>query len=237
MVFSQSIRKDTSHAKDRLVSAALLWSDSHHARGELTPPTSTPDSSSWENLFADDLSNAICPEGVWAWKDGALTATSDKCLWTKKQYQRFVLDLEFKTSRHSNSGVLVYGSDLDNWIPNSVEIQIADSYGKKPTSQGCCSVYGRLAPTKQLVKKPGQWNRLTVTCIDSMIYIMLNGEQILQMDMKHWTSAKENPDGTHIPGQLSTPLAQLPTKGHIGLQGLHAHSPTFYRNIKIKELD
>jgi hypothetical protein len=56
------------------------------------------------------------------------------------------------------------------------------------------------------------------------------------MDMKQWTSAKKNPDGTDIPPWLTTPLAELPTKGHIGLQGLHSKSPTYFRNVRIRSL-
>jgi hypothetical protein len=94
-----------------------------------------------------------------------------------------------------------------------------------------------VAPSKQLVKKPGEWNRLTLTCKDSMVYVVFNGEPVAQMDMKQWTSAKKNPDGSDIPAWLTTPLAQLPTKGHVGLQGLHGKSPMYFRNIKIKSLD
>jgi len=60
--------------------------------------------------------------------DGVLTATEDQCIWTKKAYENFALDLEFKTDDGTNSGVIVYCSDLENWIPNSVEIQIADDF-------------------------------------------------------------------------------------------------------------
>ena len=65
---------------------------------------------------------------------------------------------------------------------------------------------------------------------------MLNGEQVTELDMNLWTSAKTNPDGSEIPSWLSKPLADLPTKGHIGFQGKHAGAPIYFRNIKIKEL-
>ena len=47
-------------------------------------------------LFADDLSNADYDKTVWSINDGILTATSDQAIWTKDQYENFVLDLEFK---------------------------------------------------------------------------------------------------------------------------------------------
>jgi hypothetical protein len=69
-----------------------------------------------------------------------------------------------------------------------------------------------------------------------MITVVLNGEQVTKMDMRKWTSAKTNPDGSEIQKWLSKPLAQLTTLGRIGLQGKHAGAPIFFRNMKIKTL-
>jgi hypothetical protein len=69
-----------------------------------------------------------------------------------------------------------------------------------------------------------------------MIYVLLNGKQVNQMDMKQWTSVATNPDGTEIPSWLSKPLAELPTQGYIGFQGKHAGAPIYFRNIRVKEL-
>jgi hypothetical protein len=137
--------------------------------------------------------------------------------------------------------VLVYATDTNNWIPNSVEIQIADDYApqwaKSPKTWQCAAIFGRLAPTRQTVKQPGQWNRMTITCKGQQIEVMLNGEGVTQMDMTKWTSATKNPDGSAIPAWLNRPLAELATKGHVGLQGQHSGAPIYFRNMKIKQLD
>ncbi len=204
-------------------------------------PAAHPDTTGWEDLFAPDLSNADKPDNVWTVEDGVLTASEDQAIWTKRDYDNFILDLEFKTADGTNSGVIVYCSDKDNWIPNAVEIQIADDYAEKwansPASWHCGAIFGHLAPTKSAVKKPGEWNRYTITCKDQQIDVVLNGEHVTSMDMSNWTSAKTNPDGTEIPEWLSKPLAELPTHGRIGLQGKHAGAPIWFRNLKIKELD
>lgn len=204
------------------------------------PPLAHPDVSSWDNLFSKDLSNAIYPKGIWTFNDGILTASEDKAIWSEKDYDNFIVDLEFKTEDGTNSGVIVYCSDMKNWIPNSIEIQIADDFAEKwadsPATWHCGAVFGHLAPTKSMVKKPGEWNRFTITCIDKMIYVMLNGEQVVKMNMDRWTNNKTNPDGSEIPSWLSKPLADLPTHGHIGFQGKHAGAPIYFRNIKIKEI-
>lgn len=61
-------------------------------------------------------------------KNGILTATADQSIWTKVQYENFILDLEFKTDVNTNSGVVIYCTDKGNWIPSSIEIQIADDH-------------------------------------------------------------------------------------------------------------
>jgi len=204
------------------------------------PPKAHPKVCQWQDLFAPDLSNAMYPEGIWTFDDGILTASEDKAIWTQKDYDNFVVDVEFKTADGTNSGVIVYCSNTKNWIPNSVEVQIADDYAKQwaesPKTWQCGAIFGHLAASKSMVKKAGQWNRMTVTCQDKMIYVMINGESVTEMNMDLWTSAKTNPDGSEIPSWLSTPFAELPTHGRIGLQGKHAGAPIYFRNMKIKEL-
>ncbi len=201
-----------------------------------------PDTSRWDNLFKADLSNAAKPEGVWTVSDGVLTASQDQAIWTTRDYDNFILDLEFKNAPGTNSGVVVYCTNTkgNEWIPNSVEIQIADDYAeqwaKAPKTWHCGAIFGHLAPTKSMVKKPGEWNRFTVRCVDKRIDVVLNGEGVVSMDMSLWTSAKTNPDGSEIPSWLNKPLSKHPTKGRIGLQGKHAGAPIWFRNVKIKEL-
>ena len=205
------------------------------------PPEAHPNVSQWQDLFAADLSNATFPEGVWTFEDGVLTASEDQVIWSKKDYDNFIIDLEFKTEDGTNSGVIVYCNNMQNWIPNSVEIQIADDFAEKwaksPKTWHCGAIFGHLAPSKSMVRKPGEWNRFTITCKDKMVYVMLNGWMVTEMNMDLWTSATKNPDGSNIPSWLSTLVAELPTHGHIGLQGKHAGAPIFFRNMKIKELD
>ena len=195
----------------------------------------------WTDLFAADLSNAVFPAGVWTVSDGVLTASEDQAIWTNRDYENFVLDLEFLTAPGTNSGVIVYCSDMADWIPNSVEIQIADDFAKEwakePGTWHCGAIFGHLAPTKSVVKKPGEWNHFTITCAGKRITVALNGETVTDMDMSLWTSAKTNPDGSEIPSWLSRPFAELATKGRIGFQGKHAGAPIFFRTIRIRELN
>lgn len=191
-------------------------------------------------LFADDLSNADYPAGVWSVEEGVISATEDQCIWTQKDYENFILELEFKTAKGTNSGVIVYCNDTKNWIPNSVEIQIADDFAKQwkkaDKTWQCAAIFGHLAARESRVKKPGEWNKMTVACKGQIIHVVLNGSLVTEMDMSLWTSGTKNPDGSDIPEWLSTPFAELPTIGKIGFQGKHAGAPIWFRNIKVKEL-
>ncbi len=190
----------------------------------------------WQPLFNNDLSNAMFQEGVWSYQDDVLTASEDACIFTTVEYENFEIDLEFKNEQGTNSGVIVYCTNREDWIPNSVEVQIGDDYyfadkGWVPNYM-CGGIFGHLAPTSTLVKKAGEWNHMNVRCEGQHIVVKLNGEIAADMDMALWTSGTENPDGSEIPEWLPTPFAELPTKGYIGFQGKHGEANIFFRNIK-----
>lgn len=205
------------------------------ASAQAQPDASGP---GWSPLFGADFADSDKPEGVWSVTNGELTANADKCIWTKTDYENFTLDLEFKTDKGTNSGVIIYCTDTKNWVPKSVEIQIADPFAEKwaksaPTWHGG-GIFGHLAPAKQVTKKPGEWNHMTIEAKGKQLKVWLNGELTAEMDMAKWTSAEKNPDGSNIPKWLSTPFAELPTKGRIGLQGKHGDATVWFRNVKIK---
>ena len=198
-------------------------------------------SHNWKPLFGTDLNHAKFDKKCWTLENGVITASEDKVIWATGEYENFVLDLEFKTESGTNSGVIVYCTNEENWIPNSVEIQIADDYcekwGTASKDWQCGAIFGHLAANQQkVVKKPGEWNKMGVTCKGKIIEVVLNGKKITRMDMSKWTSGKLNPDGSEIPNWLPKPFAELPTKGAIGLQGKHADATIWFRNVKIKQL-
>ncbi len=197
-------------------------------------------SKGWSPLFDDSLSNSIFPSGIWNVTEGVLTATKDEAIWSKKEYDDFILDLDFQNAPGTNSGVMVHVTNTEDWIPHSVEIQIADDFSeewsKAPPSWQCAAIFGHQPATRRLVRQPGQWNHYTITCKGRMIYVVLNGELVNTCDMSAFTSAQDNPDGSKAPKWLSNPMATLPLHGHIGLQGKHAGAPIYFRNIYIREL-
>jgi hypothetical protein len=191
-------------------------------------------------LFGEDFSQAKFEKGSWEIRGDLLVALEDRVVWAPGEYENFKLSFDFMNEEGTNSGIIVYCTDRENWIPNSVEIQIADDYGKWADERKdfqCGAIFGHLPANEQkVVNPPGEWNQMEITCKGQLIEVKLNGKKVTSMDMSKWTSGTTNPDGSEIPSWLPTPFAELPTKGSIGFQGKHGDSSITFRNVRIKDL-
>lgn len=192
-----------------------------------------PKTDKWPELFKADLSNAVGGEH-WKVENGVLVAKDHDTLWTKESYGNFVLDLEFKVEKESNSGVFLRSGDTKNVLA-ALEIQVHESAdGSKYGMVG--AIYDAMPPSKNMAKPVGEWNHYTITCKDSKVKVVFNGETVIDADLDKWPEVKKNPDGT--PNKFPKALKDFARSGPIGFQGLHgkAQAPVYYRNIKIKEL-
>jgi len=194
----------------------------------------------WKVLFGKNLESAQYDPAIWKDSSGVLTAAKDESIWSKDMYDNFILDLDFQTADGTNSGVIVHATNIIEWIPHSVEIQIADDYSKAwskaEASWQCGAIFGHKPATNKDLKRPGEWNHYTITCVEKNIKIELNGTLVNECNMDDFTSSKINPDGTKIPGWLYNPMSTLALHGYIGLQGKHAGAPIYFKNIMIKTL-
>ncbi len=193
-----------------------------------------PDTTGWKDLFATDLSNTVAP-GKWVIENGILVAKDHDTLWTKDSYANFILDLEFKVEKEANSGVFLRSGDIKNTL-GALEIQVHDSAdGSKYGMVG--AIYDAMPPSKSMAKPIGEWNHFTITCKDSLVSVIFNGEEVIHADLNHWPEIKKNPDGT--PNKFPIALKDFARSGPLGLQGLHgkAQAPVFYRNLKIRVLE
>jgi len=189
----------------------------------------------WTALFdGKDLSQWKCKpngwsiddEGALAWKKGS------GYIWSKEKYGNFILDLEVKVSKGCNSGMFIR-SDPRNAVQGGIEIQVLDSHGKKPNKHTFGAVYDALAPSKEVTKAAGEWNHVTITCNDNKIEVVVNGQQIIDMDLDKWTEPNKNADGSK--NKFRKPLKDFARTGHLGFQD-HGRA-VWYRNVKIKVLD
>ena len=193
-----------------------------------------PDTSGWKNLFAADLSNAVDASG-WQFDGKELVAKNHDTIWTKESYGNFILDLEFKVAKESNSGVFLRSGDIKNVLA-ALEIQVHESAdGSKYGMLG--AIYDAMPPKKNAAKPVGEWNHYTITCKGPQVTVVLNGETIIDANLDNWPETGKNPDGT--PNKFKKALKDFARSGPIGLQGLHgkAQAPVWYRNLKIKTLE
>ena len=196
--------------------------------------TGHPDTAGWKNLFEPDLANAVFSPGGWAFENGLLVAKAGGTIWTKESYGDFVLHLEFKVDRQANSGVFLRTGDIKN-ILSALEIQIHETTdGAQYGMVG--ALYNAKPPSKDVTRPAGEWNRYTITCRESRLALVFNGEQVLDVDLNDWKEANKNPDGTR--NKFSVALKDYARMGPIGLQGLHGKeaAPVWFRNLKIRVL-
>lgn len=191
-----------------------------------------------------DLSNWVMgPDKSWVVEDGVITLKREfdgkehnsDYLWAKEVYGDFIVELEFKVPEQANSGIYLRTADVNNPVYTGIEVQVINSFGKTNLSRTATAgaLYDCLAPTRNTVKKPGEWNHYRISCQGNKITIVLNGETVTEMDLDKWTTARQNPDGSK--NKFPIALKDFARKGFFGLQD-HGR-PVWYRNIKIKKLN
>ena len=183
------------------------------------------DINNWQN------SNGGEPSPNWKIENKVLARTRGAgMIWTKERFGNFVLDLEFKTE--GNSGVFFRTDDPKDCVQTGFEMQVYKT-AKTPNKHSCGALYDAQAPSKEMAKD-GQWNHVTITAIDSKIKIVLNGEQIINMDLNRWTEPGRNPDKEKSKNKFRTALKDFKREGHVGLQDHGAN--VWYRKVRIKPL-
>ncbi len=190
------------------------------------------DNEGWEPLLAEDLSNAVTGDN-WAWQQGELTHQGRRAdLWTRDRFGDFILDLEFKCADNTNSGVFLRTGDTQDWLHTAIEVQILQPEAANPT-HNAGGIFDVKAPTERRLRPVGEWNHATIIARANNIHMMLNGAQVLHINLDEWTEAGKNPDGT--PNKFRAAYRDMPREGHIGLQD-HGQ-PVSFRNLRIKRLD
>jgi sugar phosphate isomerase/epimerase len=193
------------------------------------------DNTPYQDVFKRDLSNAIMPPHGWSYDaDGVLApgGSGHGDIWTKERYGNFILELDFKVPEKGNSGVFIRTGSIDNWINTAIEVQV-HATGDGTRHGQCGAIYDCLSPSKDANKGPNEWNHYVITCLDNKIYVNLNGEDIIDMDLDQWTEAHKNPDGT--PNKFTTAYKDMPREGHLGFQ--YHGNPVWFKNLIIKPLD
>jgi len=203
------------------------------ATGLFAAPKAHPDTTGWPSLFEKDFSNAVTKPGDWMFVDGMLVAKNHDTLWTQKSYANFVLDLEFKVEKEANSGVFLRSGNIKD-VLSALEIQVHENQDSALYGM-VGAIYNAQPPSKSMAKPVGEWNHFTITCHDSHVSLIFNGEEVYAADLNNWKEPFLNPDGTK--NKFAKALKDFSRSGPIGLQGLHgkAQAPVWYRNLRIQE--
>lgn len=222
----------------------LMAMGSSHLGG-VSSAAAAESAAGWRSLFnGKDLEGWFQgPDKSWVVEDGVIALRREfdgqehnrDYLWAKDVYGDFVLELECKMPEKANSGIFIRTGDLKDPVYTGLEVQVANSHGQTTLSRTgtAGAVYDCLAPSKNAVKPPGEWNRYQITCRGSRISVVLNGEPVIDMDLDRWTAPNQNPDGSK--NKFGTAMKNFARKGYVGLQD-HGR-PVWYRNIRIKTLD
>ena len=200
-----------------------------------------PSGDGWRTLFEKDLSNAEFDPAIWSRDaEGCLTATKDVAIWTRDQYGHFELECEYCLEPAANSGILIYCSHPQRWIPNAVEVQLLDNASPKwkglAPNQSNLAFFGHRAPTSNPARPAGQWNKVRLCADGPRLTLWLNGVKVNECDLSEWKDARKLPDGTAIPPWLTRAWSDLSHVGQIGFQGRHGGAGVRFRDIRIRPL-
>lgn len=151
-------------------------------------------------------------------------------LFTEKEYQNFILRLEFRLFDGSNNGLGIRAPlNARDVAYDGIELQIIDNGSERYRDIQPWQRHGSLYhvfPAKTGYLKPvGEWNEQEVQVEGSRIKVILNGTVILDVD----TSTVTDPE------VLKKHPGLKRSSGHIGFLG--HNEPIEFRNIRLKELD
>jgi len=174
----------------------------------------------------DNWVNVNCAPETWTVRDQMIVCTGipKGVMRTDKQYENYILELEFRHMKAGgNAGLFVHSDDITHIgkpFTRSIEIQIMDSnHGDvfaiqgatlTPTNSDLEKAWMRSYPTSERHNPAGEWNHYRVESRDGMITLAVNGQVVTRA---YHTN---------------------PRKGYICLES--EGSEIYFRNIRIKEL-
>jgi hypothetical protein len=150
-------------------------------------------------------------KAVWTVENGTLVSPGHGPeIISDSKFQDFKLHIEFNCPPDSNSGVYLRGR---------YEVQVETDSIQEPASHHTGGVYGFLAPSPELPRKPGEWQSYDITLVGRWITVVQNGQTIIN-----------NQEIPGITGGALDSHEEMP--GPIYLQGSE-EGHVVYRNIVV----
>ncbi len=211
---------------------------------EVAPEEETPADGGWVELLEDgQLSEWKMyndgPLSGWQVTDGELHASgagwdADEDLITKKEYENFELELEWKVEAGNSSGIF-YDVQQDPEKPiyeSAPEYQVMDDEGwadPLEPNQRTAGNYAMHAAEGATLKPVGEWNSARIVVDHPHVEHWLNGKKVVDYELgsEDWKQRKAAGKWAEVPDY------GVATSGHIGLQNA---GKVVYRNIKIREI-
>ena len=149
-----------------------------------------------------------------------------KWLRTKKQYNNFILKVDWKVSKGGNSGVFIRTDRDLELSPDGLrlttgyEVQISNA--RRDDSHCTGSLYGFVAVKPRPNESADKWHTFEIRCQNNKVTVMSDGLQCIHFDQSTNEATKKKP-----------------VKGYIGLQDSHSPKGHYieYRNVRIKTLE
>jgi hypothetical protein len=108
----------------------------------------------------------------WKVEDGALVSPGHGPeLINTSQFEDFKLHIEFNCGQGANSGIYLRGR---------YEVQVEDNSIQEPPSHHTGGVYGFIAPSPEMPRKPGEWQTFDITLVGRTVTVVQNGKTIIE---------------------------------------------------------
>lgn len=146
---------------------------------------------------------------VWKVENGTLVSPGNGPeLINDSKFEDFKLHVEFNCGVNSNSGVYLRGR---------YEVQIETDSIEEPPSHHMGGIYGFLAPSPELPRKPGEWQTFDITLVGRIVTVVQNGQTII--DNKEIPGITGGALDSHeeLPGPI---YLQGSEKGHVAYRSV-----------------
>jgi len=149
--------------------------------------------------------------GTTAWKvqDGNLISPGNGPeLINESKFEDFKLHVEFNCPVNSNSGVYLRGR---------YEVQVETDSIEEPPSHHMGGVYGFLAASPELPRKPGEWQSFDITLVGRWITVVQNGQIIIDNKEIPGITGGALDSREELPGPI---YLQGSEKGHVAYRSI-----------------
>jgi hypothetical protein len=149
------------------------------------------------------------PGPAWTVRKGTLVSPGNGPeLISDAKFQNFKLHVEFNCGKDSNSGVYLRGR---------YEVQIETESQAEPPSHHTGAIYGFLAPTPELPRKPDVWQTFDITLLGRKVTVVQNGQTIIDNQEIPGITGGALDSHEALPGPI---YLQGSEKGHVAFRNI-----------------